>query len=1425
MTPGRHPSVAEKPKAEVVADDTIATPDPAQRPLRSRTAWSIWTISWLNPLYKLGSKRPLQPEDLFQLDHEQKSSVLVLQFEEHWNRALQSGKAPSVLGIVIRLLGWKYFSVGLLKFVADSSIAFCPFLMQGLIQSVVQSQANNGQNPPPLANTYLISLGFLLLTSLSSICNMFLGQVSIEYATAIKGVLTTVIYRKTLKLSGKSRQEFHGGVVVNMVSTDCTRIENSIQQFHLIWTFPLWLSVTTVVLYLTIGVAGLAGIAILLVFVPIQAIMIKALVKLRTSTAKITDQRVKFTQEIVSGIRVVKFFGWERSFIGKILDIRDWELKLVVRASLIRAVFSGLGFALPAIASAVTLLVYGSISPVFNATSVFSALALFNQLRQPIMWIPVMLGTLMDGMVGFRRIQRFMDAAEIESQIQYNPDGKLAVEINGAHFEWEVPLETPVSPEKLAKPKEEKESFKHTDAIGFDTHGSEVDLLVPGSIFSLKSLDLAVPRGSLVAIVGPVGSGKSSLLSAIIGELKCTSGHITLGGSIGYCPQQAWIVNSSVEENITFGSAYDRVRYERVISDCALARDLEILPDGDQTEIGERGVNLSGGQKQRISIARTVYADSDIVLLDDPLSAVDAHVGRYIFERCIRAALNQKTRLFVTHQLHLVPQCDHVILMAHGQIQEQGSFADLMALDGEFARLMTSYGGIDSVGGDESSDDDSLEIDDSLDRHQAETMPSIETLAESEVPSKHATLSNEKEANARTEKVVRHEMKRTRDQMQQEERLTGAVQTKVFLSYLKACGSVSFIAVLAFSLIFTQVTRLSNDLWLVSWSQLLYPDLPRADYMGIFAGLGLLQSCALLLYSCLVAIGSIQSAKNLHGLALNGVFGSAIRFFDTTPIGRIINRFARDQDSIDTAIGDAARLLFYSILTLISSFLVIIYFTKAWFLVVLVPMMVLYFFIQRLYRTSTRELKRIESLTRSPLYAHISESMSGLSTIRAYKDESRFIEKTEALIDLNLSPALLMYSGQKWIQIRLEMIGNLMVYSMTLFAAIFRATVSASQIGLSISYLLQLTSLLNMCIFQAAELDIQLNSVERIVHYSSLEPEERLVATNLHVREPRIRTVESEAEPHTPDISPEMDAEIQDSALTIPAATATAGPVKKPRIRPLRSWPAQGLIEFRDVQMRYAADLPLVLKGVMLRVEPKQKIGVVGRTGSGKSSLVFSLFRMTELSGGAIVIDGIDTAQLTLHDLRSRIGIIPQDPVLFSGTIRSNLDPFQEHSDARIWDALERSGMKSAIMATDDRLDSKVTDNGENWSVGQRQLICLARAILKRPKIVVLDECTANVDYESDQLIQKSIREDFENSTVLTIAHRLNTIIDYDKILVMDQGVVAEFDTPAALLLDRGIEQSIFARMVEDSGPSNAALLKGLVRRGREGCPQQISPA
>lgn len=1131
------------------------------------------------------------------------------------------------------------------------------------------------------------------------------------------------------------------GRIVNLMSVDTYRIDQACALLHFIWTAPITCVLTLILLLVNLTYSALAGFGLLVIGVPLLTKAIQSLFRRRKDINKITDKRVSLTQEIVQSVRFVKYFGWETAFLGRLAEIRSKEIYSIQILLATRNAINSVSMALPIFASMLSFITYRLTNHGLAPAEVFSSLALFNSLRIPLNLLPLVLGQVIDALSSVGRVEEFLLEEEQEEDIVLKPEGEHAIEMNHASFTWErtknKETDKPTDPKEAkaaaAAAKEAKAQLKSgTPAqTANDSEPKDATPAEEREPFKLQDLNFTAGRNELLAVIGTVGCGKSSLLASLAGDMRKTEGEVVFGAQRAFCPQYAWIQNTSLQNNITFGKPMNKPWYKAVIDACALKADLDMLPNGDQTEIGERGITISGGQKQRLNIARAIYFDADIVLMDDPLSAVDAHVGRHIFDNAILGLLKDKCRILATHQLWVLNRCDRIIWMDNGKIRAVDTYANLMR-DEEGFRTLMETSAVD-------------EKEEEQEEEEAKTAEDVAAAVEDEKDNKMERIETSAEDKAKNKKNKKQAML-----MQQEERAEKSVPWSVYASYVRSSGSMFNLPLLVFVLILSQGANIVTSLWLSWWTsnKFGYSD---GTYIGIYAALGVVQALLMFAFSVLLTVLGTNASKGMLRDAVTRVLRAPMSFFDTTPIGRITNRFSRDVDVMDNNLTDAIRMFFFTLAQVTAVFiLTIAYFY--YFAIALVPLYILYMIAGTYYRSSAREVKRYESVLRSGMFARFSEGLSGVSSIRAYGLRDRFMNDLRKSIDEMNGAYYLTFANQRWLSVRLDMIGNVLVFVVAILVVTSRFTVNPATGGLVLSYMLSIVQMLQFSIRQLAEVENGMNAVERLRYYG--------------------HELEEEAPLHTVDVRP--------------------------------SWPEKGEIKFENVEMRYRPNLPLVLKGLSMHIRGGERVGVVGRTGAGKSSIMSTLFRLVEISGGSISVDGLNISTLGLGDLRSRLAIIPQDPTLFQGTVRSNLDPFQEHDDLALWSALRQADLVAADASIEDRsdpsrihLDSIVEDEGLNFSLGQRQLMALARALVRGSQIIVCDEATSSVDMETDDKIQRTMASGFRGKTLLCIAHRLRTIIGYDRICVMDAGQIAELDTPANLYRN---EDGIFRGMCDRSG-------------------------
>lgn len=1174
---------------------------------------------------------------------------------------------------------------------------------------------------------YLYAVLMLVAAMIQSILLQQYFQGCFVLGMQVRTALMAAVYKKALTVSNGIRKEYTVGETVNLMSADAQRFMDVTNFIHLIWSSPLQIAVSIYFLWQELGPSVLAGLGVMILLVPINAFLATKSRKMQAENMKYKDKRMKIMNEILSGMKILKLYAWEPSFEDQVLEVREKELKVMRGFAYLTSVSIFIFTCAPFLVSLASFAVYVLVDEnnVLDAENAFTSISLFNILRFPLAMLPMLISSMVQVDVSRKRLEKFLGGEDMDlSAIHHDPSFDSAVSFNSATFSWERDEEPAV-----------------------------------------KNITLDIAPGKLVAVVGAVGSGKSSLVSSLLGEMEHIKGYINIQGSIAYVPQQAWIQNATLQDNILFGSELDDTRYQKITEACALLPDIELLPGGDKTEIGEKGINLSGGQKQRVSLARAIYSNADIYILDDPLSAVDAHVGKHIFEKVISSngLLKNKTRILVTHGVSFLPWVDEIVVLQNGHISEVGSYRTLMAKRGAFSQFLKTYAKQENKDEEDptASARDEEDIEGDNPEPQADEQP--EDAVTATIKRENSLQLRQHMGSQGSKKSLKHSFqngiistKKDAQELQKGQRLiekenveTGKVKFSIYVKYMSSMGW-TYTVLIAAGYLAQNVAIIGQNLWLSDWTSdsekygnETYPTSERDKRLGVYGALGLVQGIFVFMSAFLSAAGAIHASRLLHSNLLHNILKAPMVFFDTTPTGRIVNRFAKDIFTVDEAIPMSFRSWLACFLGVIGTLFVICLATP-FFTVVIVPLAIFYFFVQRFYVATSRQLRRLDSVTRSPIYSHFGETVSGLSVIRAYGHQARFLQHNENTVDLNQKCVYPWIVSNRWLAIRLEFVGNLVVFFAALFAVIGKNSLNSGLVGLSISYALSVTQTLNWLVRMTSELETNIVAVERVSEYSSIKNEAPWITEQ----------------------------------------------------RPFQGWPDKGHIEFTDFKVRYRPELDLVLHGISCEIASKEKVGIVGRTGAGKSSLTNCIFRIIESAGGKIVIDGLDIARIGLHDLRQKLTIIPQDPVVFSGTLRMNLDPFEKYSDTDIWQALEMAHLKQYVVGLQNNLQYEIAEGGENLSVGQRQLLCLARALLRKSKILILDEATAAVDLETDNLIQTTIRTEFSDCTVLTIAHRLHTVMDSNRVMVLDAGKIMEFGSPAELLQREGH----FYAMAKDAG-------------------------
>ncbi|CAL1292974.1 unnamed protein product [Larinioides sclopetarius] len=1193
-------------------------------------------------------------------------------------------KTLPLVALLYKTFAFEFFSIGILKLICNISNFGGPLLLNALVsflESDVEVHSKQG---------YFYALGLFLVTFIFAIFsvqyNYFINKICLK----IRASIMMLVYRKTLNLSKVALYGMNTGEIINFISTDADRIVNFCFSFHEFWSLPLQVIIALALLFQQLRYCFIIGVVFMIIIIPINQYVAKKIASLSNLLMTAKDKRIKVMNEIISGIRIIKMNTWEKVFSKKLEKIRYEEVKFLKKRKYLDALCVYFWATTPVLISFLTFTIFASLGYGLTAAKVFTSIALFNILITPLNAIPWVLNGIVESWISIKRVNIFLQLPDLKFEDYFS---ELE---NGCNLKLEISNGVFCHPGAGDSPR-----FEHI-VDNFERNSNAPD-------YVLGPIDLKLSRGDFVCVIGKVGSGKSSLLSVILADLNCVSGRIKMNVSesilgIGYVSQEPWIQQKTVQENILFGKTLNILKYRKVLEACALLDDLELLPYGDRTEVGDKGVTLSGGQKARIALARAVYQDLDVYLLDDPLSAVDTHVAEHIFSNCIMGILKNKTRIMCTHKIQFAEKADYLMVLSEGKIINYAPPNQAL----QFYSLNES---------------ENIEDEEKADKS------SLFSGATSFENSLAVTL------------------------VQKEEKVEGAIPLKVYKAYWIAVGSILSMSVLLFCFLM-QASKTISDWWLSVWvsssqhgnhtvnldinhsyslEKLIFLENEERSltfYLSIYGVLAGANSIFTLFRAFLFAYAGIKAAITLHNRLLNIIIKGASSFFDVTPLGRIMNRFSSDIYCIDDAFPFILNIFLAQIFALTGCIIITCY-ALPWILAIILVLAVFYFKLQKYYRHTSRELRRLSSISLSPIYAHFSETLDGHSTIRAMSAVSRFQKENMERIDSNLRACLATAAASQWLNLRLQFIGVIIVTAVAVIAMLQReyGSVDPGLVGLALSYALSITALLNGSITAFTETEKETVSVERVMQYiDGVKMEEEIFSQ-----------------------------------------------------QPPYAWPSHGVITFVNVSLQYRESCPYSLKNVSFETRPGEKIGVVGRTGSGKSSLIQILFRMVDSFEGAVLIDGVNISNLEIYKLRSSLSVIPQQPFLFSGTIRENLDPHFLKSDSEIWMALKECHMKEKVLNLGG-LDVEVEEQGQNFSIGERQLLCLARALLRRSKILCMDEATASIDYHTDSLIRHAVRMACRRSTILVIAHRMETILDCDRVIVMKEGHLIEIDKPSTLL-------------------------------------------
>lgn len=1327
------------------------------------------TYWWMNTLIISAHKKPVDLKAIGKLPIAMRALTNYVCLKEAYEEqkkkvADQPNRSPSIWLAMYSAFGRPILLSSTFRYLADLLGFAGPLCISGIVQGFQNTTNGTNTTEKDPSNSYLSSEEFFrnvyvlaVLLFLALILQRTFLQASYYVTTEtginLRGALLAMIYDKILRLSTSnlSMGEMTLGQINNLVAIETNQLMWFLFLCPNLWAMPVQIIMGIILLHHLLGVSALVGAAVIVLLAPIQYFIATKLAEAQKSTLDYSTERLKKTNEILKGIKLLKLYAWEHIFCKNVEETRMKELTSLKTFALHTSLSIFMNAAIPIAAVLATFVTYAySNDEPLQPAQAFASLSLFHILVTPLFLLSTVVRFAVKAIVSVQKLNEFLLSDEIGDDSWRGGDNSVAYESCKKHTGLHTKAINRRQPLRYQLENYEQSSRRQTRPVETD----DIAIKVTNGYFSwgsglatLSNINIRIPTGQMTMIVGQVGCGKSSLLLAILGEMQTLEGKVHWSNvnetepsleasrsknrySVAYAAQKPWLLNATVEENIIFGSPFNKQRYKAVTDACSLQPDIDLLPFGDQTEIGERGINLSGGQRQRICVARALYQNTNVVFLDDPFSALDIHLSDHLMQEGILKFLQEdkRTLVLVTHKLQYLPHADWIIAMKDGMVLREGTLKDIQNNDVELYEHWKTL---------MNRQDQELEKDMEADQTTLER----KTL-------RRAMYPRESKAQLEDEDEEEEEEEDEDDNMSTVLRLRTKMPWKTCWRYLTS-GGFFLLFLMIFSKLLKHSVIVAIDYWLATWTSTdNRKEFGNADVQntgktyhvavfGILSGAGIVLC---LITSLTVEWMGLTAAKNLHHNLLNKIILGPIRFFDMTPLGLILNRFSADTNIIDQHIPPTLESLTRSTLLCLSAIGMISYATP-WFLVALMPLGIAFYFIQKYFRVASKDLQELDDSTLLPLLCHFSETAEGLTTIRAFRHESRFKQRMLELTDTNNIAYLFLSAANIWLEVRMDYLGACIV----LTAAITSITEGPNSglVGLGLLYALTITNYLNWVVRNLADLEVQMGAVKKVHSFLNMESEN-------------------------------YDGYLDASQVP-------------------KDWPQEGEIKIENLCVRYENNLKPVLKHVKAYIKPGQKVGICGRTGSGKSSLSLAFFRMVDIFDGRIVIDGIDISKLPLHTLRSRLSIILQDPILFSGSIRFNLDPECKCTDDTLWEALEIAQLKNMVKSLPGGLDAMVTEGGENFSVGQRQLFCLARAFVRKSSILIMDEATASIDMATENILQKVVMTAFADRTVVTIAHRVHTILTADLVIVMKRGNILEYDTPENLLSQ---EDGIFASFV-----------------------------